>query len=732
MAFIVKGAAQSVKVIDSADAKPIPHATVSLGRDGVKTSDQGIASSNSWLGKELRISAVGYATKFFRIEAGENLIALVKQPTALDPVVVSGTLKPVLRSKSPIAVSLISGTQFKKIASNTVFDALQLVNGVRPQVNCNVCNTGDIRINGMDGPYTLVLIDGMPLISSLGAVYGLTNIPASLVDRIELVKGPASSLYGSEAMGGVINIITKTAAKAPKLFTELNSNSWGETSLEWAVKTKLSTNFNLLTGMNTFLFNNRIDKNGDGFTDLSQQKRAAVFTKLNGLKSQFLVRYMYEDRWGGQTNWSKTWRGSDSIYAESIYTSRLEVLGDHQFSTKIPLKLSGSYVMHKQNSFYGTTSFNASQQTGFLQLVSNKTGKRFDYLLGTAVRFNGYDDNTLLTKDSSTGKSIPTQDFIPGAFAQLEWRPTEALTLLAGARMDYHPVHGWVFTPRFAGKWNINELNTVRFSTGMGFRTVQVFTEDHAALTGARKVEFKEALKPERSTNISLQYTKTWSTNWGWWEWESNFWYSIFSNKIIPDYTTDANKIIYANNQEGVYSKGISTSLETAPIPELRFNMGLTLQDIFQNKNGKRERLMFTEAWSVNAGFSYYLNKRFTFDYSCWGYGGMRLPLQNNLDPRPAYSKPYSIHNIQISYKAKKGVELYSGIRNLFNWTPSKETPFLIARSNDPFDKQVSWDPGGQPRATPNNPYALTFDPNYVFAPNQGIRMYAGCRISIN
>ncbi|MBC8643502.1 TonB-dependent receptor plug domain-containing protein [Flavobacterium lindanitolerans] len=105
---------------------------------------------------------------------------------------------------------------------------MQNVNGVRPQLNCNICNTGDIHINGLEGPYTLVLIDGMPIVSGLSTVYGLSGIPNSLLERIEIVKGPASSLYGSEAVGGLINIITKNPSNAPRFSIDGFSNSWGE------------------------------------------------------------------------------------------------------------------------------------------------------------------------------------------------------------------------------------------------------------------------------------------------------------------------------------------------------------------------------------------------------------------------------------------------------------------------------------------------------------------------
>jgi len=146
----------------------------------------------------------------------------------MDAIVVSGTMRPVRKLESPVAVEVYSGLFLKKNPVPSIFEALQMVNGVRPQLNCNVCNTGDIHINGLDGPYTMVTIDGMPIVSGLSTVYGLFGIPNQMIDRVEVVKGPASGLYGSEAVGGLINIITKSPLKAPLLSADLMATSWQE------------------------------------------------------------------------------------------------------------------------------------------------------------------------------------------------------------------------------------------------------------------------------------------------------------------------------------------------------------------------------------------------------------------------------------------------------------------------------------------------------------------------
>jgi outer membrane receptor for ferrienterochelin and colicins len=109
----------------------------------------------------------------------------------------------------------------------------------------------------------------------------------------------------------------------------------------------------------------------------------------------------------------------------------------------------------------------------------------------------------------------------------------------------------------------------------------------------------------------------------------------------------------------------------------------------------------------------------------------MRLPLLSDLDPRSEYSNLWSLQNIQFTYKKFRNFELYGGVKNILNWTPNKGTPFLIARANDPFDEDVTYDTNGNVLATPNNSYALTFDPSYVYAPNQGIRGFLGIRYTI-
>jgi len=244
----------------------------------------------------MAVTAVEHNKKLIKIEVkeAENIaldIELTQTQSYLNEVVVSGTLKQVRRSESPVPVEVYTPAFFKKNPTPSIFDALQNVNGVRPQLNCNVCNTGDIHINGLEGPYTMVLIDGMPIVSSLSTVYGLSGIPNSLVERIEIVKGPASSLYGSEAVGGLINIITKAPATAPKFSVDVFTTSWQEYNIDLGYKFSAGKKANVLTGVNYFNYCNIIDNNKDNFTDVTLQNRVSVFQKWNieRKKKDFLI-----------------------------------------------------------------------------------------------------------------------------------------------------------------------------------------------------------------------------------------------------------------------------------------------------------------------------------------------------------------------------------------------------------------------------------------------------------
>lgn len=749
--------AQNITGKTTTEGDPLPYVNIYLKgiQKGAASGDDGSFNiKNVKVGTYTIIASfTGYKTQEKTITiSNKNIVVNFDLPESeiLDEIIVTGTLKAVSRLESPVPVEVYSPAFFKKNPTPNIFEALQNVNGVRPQLNCSVCNTGDIHINGLEGPYTLVLIDGMPIVSGLSTVYGLSGIPNSLIERVEIVKGPASSLYGSEAVGGLINIITKLPEHAPIIFADGNISGWGEANLDVGFKANVAQKSDVLVGLNYFNYSNPIDNNDDNFTDVTLQERISIFQKWSFKRKENRLfslagRYFYEDRWGGEMQWNKNFRGGTDVYGESIYTSRYEIIGNYQLPVSEKVNFQFSYSNHDQDSFYGDTEYVALQKIGFGQLVWDKPLKNNDLLFGLAARYNFYNDNTAATEQAD-------EIVIPSVFVQDEITLSKKQSLLLGLRYDYDERHGSIVTPRIAYKFKPTDTDVFRINAGTGFRVVNLFTEDHAALTGSRDVVITETLDPEQSYNVNLNYLKKlYSKNGQIYTFDASAWYTYFNNAIIPDYDTNPNQIIYDNLDGNSISKGLSLNVDAVFGSGINASLGATFQDISQTEDDIKIRQILTERFTGVWSFSYkHYPTNLKVDYTGNIYGPMRLPLLGELDPRNEYSPTWSIQNIQLTYDGITNFEIYGGVKNLLNWTPNKGNPFIIARADDPFDANVTFNETGSTQnysvpnttrtinvedggviPTTNNPYALTFDPTYVFGPNQGIRMFFGLRYNL-
>lgn len=718
-------------VVNRTSQEPVAFASVHLGKSKLHvTADakgrfEMLVLTDSLV--ELQVSANGYQTKTISLSAGKTFVEVLLEPVnqQLQEIVVSGTLRSVTRSASPIPVESYPALFFKRTANNNLFDALSMVNGVQPQVTCNVCNTGAIQINGLDGPYTMILIDGMPIVSALSSVYGFMGIPNSIIKRVEVVKGPASTLYGNEAVAGLVNIITKDPAGKNQSGVANTTSTYGE------VNTDLFANLSFkrastLIGVNHFAFNKKWDINADNFTDVTLQNRISVFNKWSfkrkdNLPASLAWRYVYEDRWGGELQWNTTHRGGDKIYGESIYTNRLELFGNYGIKLGTETLLAEySYNYHHQDSYYGNTFYLGKQHVAFAQLRWNKELGKHNLMIGIPFRYNWYDDESPATR-TTAGVNQPSVTKNIGLFIQDEWKLGTSVTLLGGLRYEYNNLQGNVFAPRISAKFRAAENHTLRLTAGNGFRLVNLFTEDHAALTGARTVVLKSELKPERSWNANLNWASHYHVANGLMTIDVNGFYTYFTNRIIADYFTDPNLIIYDNLNGFAVSKGVSATIDYNNKNGLRINAGATLMDVsFTDESKNKQQQVFAPNFTANYGIGYTFDKlRITVDFTGRTQGAMRLPVLPD-DYRPEYSPVYSLLNLQVTKKIKGWLELMAGVQNLLNFLPRDP----IMRPFDPFDRNVN-DPV-------TNPFGYTFDPSYNYAPMMGRRGVFGVRLNIN
>ena len=716
---------------------PLEGATITIEGTNIGTITDQYGNFNLNISKikntKIIISYLGYKPQKYIIVSHTKDIGIIElhQENQLNEVVISGTLKPVSKLNSPVPVEVYTKDFFIANPSPSVFESIGIINGVRPQLNCNICNTGDIHINGQEGSYTMVLIDGLPIVSGLSTVYGLTGIPQSLIEQIEIVKGPASTLYGSEAIGGLINLITKVPENTSKFSFDTFGSGWGEVNTDLGYKYNLNNNSQGIIGVNYFNYSNPIDNNNDGFTDLTLVDRISIFNKID-IKNKLSIatRFVYEDRWGGEINWNKSYRGGDDIYGESIFTNRIELFGKYTFDENLFFQFS--FNNHNQNSVYGKTIFDAYQTIGFGQLIWNKNFKSNDFIIGLAYRYTHYDDDTTATYNENLMSNEAEIINLPGLFIQDEIKIGEYNSLLVGFRYDYNSIHGNIFTPRLNYKiLNKKKSSTLRLSIGSGYRIARVFTEDHAALTGAREVVFLNDLNPEKSWNTNINFVKKIYAKQGYIiNFDSSIFWTEFSNKIIPDYDTNPNQIIYNNLNGKSIIQGASVNFNSVFNNGLRMNIGATYIDSSIIENGIEFTPYLSESfqgvWKIEKGFN---DSGFKIDFTGNIVGKMRLPRLGVLDPRDEYSPVFSIMNVQLTKAINNNYEFYGGIKNILDFTPSKNS---IARPFDPFDREVIFDNNGNATSSLGNPYALTFDPSYVYASSQGRRFFVGMRWKIN
>ncbi len=656
----------------------------------------------------LLVRAIGH-TPVSRIvslaDSGTATLDFVLLPSAsmLNTVVTTATMQERYLSDSPVKVELVTPAFLQRNVSNNVMDNVSFLPGLTQQVDCGVCFTNNIRINGMEGPYTAVLIDGTPMMSALATVYGLNSIDPSLIEQIEIIRGPNSTLYGSEAMGGVINIVTKDARLAPRLSVNAFGTSDGETTIALAAAPSIGGMRSLLSisGSRNAHF---VDRNRDGFSDLPLVSRLSVMNKwVTGTPAnrpfELMARVYGEDRFGGTEAWTRSDRGSSTVYGESIRTYRAELLGTYRPGapgTPLRLDLSGNW--HHQNSFYGASPYLATQQVAFAQGVWSPQLARHALTLGATARYQHY-------RDSTSAQRTTDARFIPGVFAQDEVSLGERVTMLAGIRVDHHAAHGVIPSPRLAVKWSPDEHTTLRINGATGFRVVSLFTEDHAALTGARDVRIAEALQPERSATVTVSLNRVMDV--GGVEdamtLDLDLFNTRFSNRIVGDFDSDPNLIIYRNLRGSAVTRGASVALGYATLRQpFSGNLGLTMQDVFVEDAGVRRALPFAARAQGVFSLGYRIDRlALTVDWTGRVQGPAALPKFDGLSSRSPW---FTEQHVQFTRRKPGAPELYLAVKNVFNFV---QRDAIV----DPF-----------------NPFGDRFDTARVYGPLQGRRLLVGVR----
>ena len=493
-------------VIVKGTEEGIPFATVMIlgtNRGAVSNEEGQFEFRKLAAGKyTLRVQVMGYKTQEKTITVSAEATSVVhfqmeEVSFTTDEVVVSANRNEVSRKAAPVVVNVMSAKLFETVNSTDLAKSLNFQSGLRVENNCQNCGFPQVRINGLEGPYSQILINSRPIISALSGVYGLEQIPVNMIERVEVVRGGGSALFGANAVGGTINIITKdpinNSFQVASTMSNMNGKSW-EQYMGGHVSLVAKDNSYGIALYETYRNRNPYDADGDGFSELGKLNmntfgmrayyRPNYFSRIN-------VEYhtTNEFRRGGNKFNLQPHEADITEQTKHIINSG-GVSYDRYWGEKHKMSVYGSIQHTDRNSYYGAQKdMNAYGKTNDLTwVVGGMYVGNMDRCLFAPATFTGgveYQSNSLHDVMTGYHRDMQQDVRIAGGFVQNEWR-LNRWTMLVGARLDKHNlIDHPIFSPRVNFLYKPSDNLQARLTYSTGFRAPQAYDEDlHVTAVG--------------------------------------------------------------------------------------------------------------------------------------------------------------------------------------------------------------------------------------------------------
>lgn len=684
----------------------------------------------------LEVSSIGYKTVTRKVvlKKGKTLeedFEIEEDAVALDGVVVSANRSETTRRLAPTLVNVVDLKLFEQTNSTTLAQGLSFQPGVRVESNCQNCGFQQVRINGLDGPYTQILLDSRPIFSALSGVYGIEQIPASMIERVEVMRGGGSALFGSSAIAGTINIITKEPIRNSGMLSHTLTGIGGN-----AFDNSTSLNASLVTddqraGLYIFGQNRHraaYDHDDDGYSEIPKLHgqtvgfRSYLKTSLYS-KLTFEYHHMEEFRRGGdllnrpphEANIAE--QVEHSINGGGLKFDYFSPDEKHRFN----VFASAQHI--DRNSYYGGGQDpNAYGKTNDLNWMA---GSQYIYSFGKCIFMPsdltvGIEFNQDKLKDNMWGynRQVNQTVKIGSAFLQNEWK-NDKWGILIGGRLDKHNlIDNIIFSPRANLRFNPNEDINFRLSYSSGFRAPQAFDEDlHIENVGGSvaMIQLSDNLKEERSQSFSASADVYQRLG----DFQVNFLVEGFFTKLNDVFAlTDAeeeNGILtrVRYNAPGARVIGLTLEGKLAYRNLFQFQAGLTLQQSHYDEAHewnpeapKVKKMMRTPNTYGYFTATYTPIKPLSVTLSGTYTGSMLVPHEAGVIEQPVtvMTKKFADIGLKAAYDFKlyKSINLQvnAGVQNIFN-----------SYQND-FDKGPDRDSG------------------YIYGPSLPRSFFAGVKIS--
>ena len=697
-------------VIVKGTEESIPFATVMIlgtNRGAVSNEEGQFEFRKLAAGKyTLRVQVMGYKTQEKTITVSAEATSVVhfqmeEVSFTTDEVVVSANRNEVSRKAAPVVVNVMSAKLFETVNSTDLAKSLNFQSGLRVENNCQNCGFPQVRINGLEGPYSQILINSRPIISALSGVYGLEQIPVNMIERVEVVRGGGSALFGANAVGGTINIITKdpinNSFQVASTMYNMNGKSW-EQYMGGNVSLVAKDNSYGIALYETYRNRNPYDADGDGFSELGKLNmntfgmrayyRPNYFSRIN-------VEYhtTNEFRRGGNKFNLQPHEADITEQTKHIINSG-GVSYDRYWGEKHKMSVYGSIQHTDRNSYYGAQKdMNAYGKTNDLTwVVGGMYVGNMDRCLFAPATFTGgveYQSNSLHDVMTGYHRDMQQDVRIAGGFVQNEWR-LNRWTMLVGARLDKHNlIDHPIFSPRVNFLYKPSDNLQARLTYSTGFRAPQAYDEDlHVTAVGGEGVQIRlaDGLREERSNSFSGSVD--WSFPMG--HWQSNillegFYTDLHHVFVLEDIGEDQNgdKIKERRNGSGAKVYGVNLDAKVAHGREAQLQLGFTVQRSRYNRaevwtsEGEEEqttkRMPRTPDYYGYFTFTSAPLKNFDFSLSGTYTGKMIVPHMAGYieKSRMEHTPQFMDLNLKLNYtfvlKDHIKMQVNGGVQNIFN-----------------------------------------------------------------
>lgn len=638
--------------------------------------------------------------------------ALAEETMAINEVVITGTKTFKRQTDSPVIVNILDAKSLNLVQATNISEGLRFQPGLRVETDCQTCNYTQLRMNGLGGSYSQILINGRPVFSPLTGLYGMEQIPANMVERIEVVRGGGSALYGSSAIGGTVNIITRIPAEAGYDFSVTGQRIDGGSN-----DLVISGNINMLThkrNAGAAIFINKRDRqaydhNGDHFSELPELKNnsfgANLFFKPSfNQKLELSFSSLYEYRYGGEEVDKPAYQAQQSEErTHHVFMGGLDYQIDFNDNrSSFITYFAGQYTerdhytgifpddpaavqAHLENPPYGFTE-NTTLQVGtqFNHRLTSFLGGSNNLTVGAEYVFDDVLD-TIPAYQYVTDQETRTA----AGFAQSDWDILPSLNLLTGIRIDKHNlVDKAIVSPRVSLLYKYRSSTQFRFTWGTGFRAPQAFDSDmHIAFAGGgvSRISLAKDLKEERSNSysVSVNYDKATELFIAGFTLEGFYTRLNDAFYLEPAGSDEHGELFEKRNGPGAMVQGGTLELRANYNRKIQLEAGFTLQSSkfekpVENIEGLEARRQFMRTPNEYGYLTLLItpNDRINASVSSIYTGPMELAHFAGAPEQPAdtyvTTPSFTELNLKVGYtflfkQIDSGIEIFGGVKNLAN-----------------------------------------------------------------